>query len=186
MVPVIVAVVLALWAVLVVARSHNRFVDERTTLTTSWSNIDTELQRRHDIVPNLVDAVRGYAAHERATLDTVLRARTAAGTAAGAAGPRAVAENELARGLRSLLAVSEAYPDLRSSEHFLALQHQLVTTENRIQAARRIYNGNVREFNRRVASVPSNLVAKAFGFEAAAYFELDPVTNAAPAPSVRR
>lgn len=171
------------WLVL----SHNRFVEERATLDSSWANIDTELQRRYDLVPNLVDAVRGYAAHERATLEHVLRARAAAPGAPDTAA-RGRAEGELTLGLRSLLAVSEAYPDLRASTHFLDLQQQLVTTENRIQAARRIYNGNVRDFNRRVEAIPSNLVARLFGHRAASFFELDPVSAGAVrnAPSVRR
>lgn len=186
MVPLLVLAGVVALTVLAVVVSHNRFVDEQATLHSSWSNIDTELQRRHDLVPNLVEAVRGYAAHERGTLDEVVRARAAAGEATDAV-TRGRAENALARGLRSLLAMSEAYPDLRASAHFLDLHHQLVTTENRIQAARRIHNGNVRDFNRRVESIPSNLVARAFGFRAAAFFELDPVTASAvrTAPQVR-
>jgi LemA protein len=185
MIAVLVGVVLVAVAAIAVARSHNRFVEERTTVRTSWSNIDTELQRRYDLVPNLVDAVRAYAAHERTTFEQVVRARDAAGAGGTETVARNGVERELTRGLRALLAVSEAYPDLRASTHFLDLQQQLVTTENRIQAARRLYNGNVRDFNRRIESFPSNVIARVFRFVRADYFELDPVTSAATAPSVR-
>jgi LemA protein len=168
-------------------RSYNRFVEQRQLVDNSWSNVDTELQRRHDLVPNLVETVRGYAAHERATFESVITARQAAVAAVGTdrtAESRADAENQLVGGLRKLVAVAEAYPDLRASAHFLELQTELTATENRIQAARRIFNGNVRDLNRRVASFPSLLVARAFHVTPAAYFELDPLVRGAGTPVV--
>jgi LemA protein len=182
------AAVLVGLLVLASVLSYNRFVDERQTIANSWSNVDTELQRRHDLIPNVVETVQGYAAHERTTFETVMRARAAALDQRGSpasAPSRTVAENQLAAGLRRLLALSEAYPDLQANAHFLDLQHQLATTENRIQAARRVFNGNVREYNRRVESVPSNLVAKVGGFIRADYFELDDASRAAGAPRVQ-
>jgi LemA protein len=181
-------VVLALVALAVVV-SYNRFVDERQTIANSWSNVDTELQRRHDLIPNLVETVRGYAAHERTTFETVMRARAAAvdhrGAPASATAATAQLELQLVTGIRQLLALSEAYPDLRASLHFLDLQRELALTENRIQAARRVFNGNVREYNRRVESIPSNLVARLGRFARADYFELDEAVRAAGAPRVQ-
>ena len=183
---VVPAVVLGL-VVLTAVVSYNRFVDERQTITNSWSNVDTELQRRHDLIGNLVETVRGYAAHERSTLEAVLQARAEAVRVRGtdvAAAAQATVENQIAAGLRRVLALSEAYPDLQASRHFLELQHALATAENRIQAARRVYNGNVREYNRRVESIPSNVVAALGRFVRIEYFELDPLTRAAGAPTV--
>jgi len=182
---VIIAAVAVGLALLAVVTSHNRFVEERQTITNSWSNVQTELQRRYDLVPNLVETVRGYTAHERTTLENVLRARAAAVAADGSPADQAGPENRLVLGIRQLLAVGEAYPDLRASEHFLELQQELTTTENRIQAARRVYNGNVRDYNRRVESIPSNLVARAFGFARADYFEVDAIVHTTGAPAAR-
>jgi LemA protein len=179
----IVAVVLVVVA-LGVVRGYNRFVEQRQLIDNSWSNVDTELQRRHDLVPNFVEAVRGYASHERATLDAVITARQAAIAADPSAEGRAGVENQLVGGLRKLVAVAEAYPDLRASVHFLELQAELTATENRIQAARRIFNGNVRDYNRRIESFPSLVIARAFHFAPAAYFELDPLVRDAGVPTV--
>jgi LemA protein len=160
--------------------SYNRFVGQRQLVENSWATVDTELKRRYDLVPNLVATVQGYAAHERATLQEVVRARRAAVTATGTPGQQAAAENLLVDGLKHLLAVAEAYPELKADEHFLALQEELVATENRIQAARRIFNGNVRELNERVEQIPSNLVARLGGFGRAEYFQIDSVEAAVP------
>jgi LemA protein len=181
---VIAVVALVALTVLFVARSYNRFVEQRQLIDNSWSNVDTELQRRHDLVPNLVESVRGYAAHERTTFDSVISARNAAIAADPSVEGRTGAENELVGRLRKLVAVAEAYPDLRASAHFLELQAELAGTENRIQAARRIFNGNVRDFNTRIDSFPSIAVARAFHFSHAAYFELEPLVRAAAAPAV--
>jgi LemA protein len=164
--------------------SYNRFVEQRQLIDNSWSNVDTELLRRHDLIPNLVEVVKGYATHERATFESVINARQAAISADPTAAGRADAENQLVSGLRKLVAIAEAYPDLRASAHFLELQSELTDTENRIQAARRIFNGNVRDYNRRVDSFPSMAIARAFEFEHASYFELDPLVRAAGVPIV--
>ena len=165
-------------------RSYNRFVQQRQLIDNSWSNVDTELTRRHDLVPNLVEVARGYAAHERATVESVIAARAAAVAASGSGIAQAGPENDLAQGVRRLLALIESYPDLRAAEHFLELQAELSRTENRIQAARRIYNGNVREYNQRTETVPSVVIAHAFGFAAAPYFEVDPILHETGAPGI--
>jgi LemA protein len=160
--------------------SYNRFVLQRQLVENSWSTVDTELKRRYDLIPNLVATVEGYAAHERSTLEAVVRARTAAVAATGSPEEQAPAENVLVDGLKQLLAVAEAYPELRADQHFLELQKELAGTENRIQAARRIFNGNVRDLNRRVEQVPSNLVAKLGGFHRAEYFQIDDAARGVP------
>ena len=166
------------------AISYNRFVSQRNLIRDSWANIDTELQRRHDLVPNLVETVRGYAAHERELFERVTRARADAIARVGRPATQAGVENRLAAGMRDLLAVVESYPELRASEHFLELQRELALTEDRIQVARRLYNGNVREYNQRVESVPSNLIAAVGGFRRHEYFELDPAIRDAEPPRV--
>jgi LemA protein len=182
----LVAVLGALAVVVCVAltRSYNRFVEQRQLIDNSWSNVDTELQRRHELVPNLVETVRGYAAHERTTLEAVISARQAAIAAEPSAQGRQGAENRLVGGIRKLVAVVEAYPDLRASHRFGDLQAELAATENRIQAARRIFNGNVRDYNVRIETFPSLLVARAFHFAPAGYFELEPLVRDAGAPTV--
>jgi LemA protein len=168
--------VVLVWAWL----SYNRFVLQRELIDNSWSTVDTELRRRYDLIPNLVATVKGYAAHERATLEAVVEARNRAVAATGAPEEQAAAENVLVDGLKQLLAVAEDYPDLRADRHFLELQRELAATENRIQAARRIFNGNVRDLNRRVEQVPSNLVARLGGFGRAEYFQIDDAAAAVP------
>jgi LemA protein len=160
----------------------NRFVRQRTLVDQSWSGIDVELTRRHELIPNLVETVRGYAAHEQSVLETLTAAREAA-TAHAADSPaaRQTYEDGVSAALGTVLARVEAYPDLRASANFLALQHELTITEDRIAAARRFYNGNVRALNTRVRTVPSNLVASAFGFEEREFFEIrDAAMRAAP------
>jgi len=171
---------------LAVAISYNRFVSQRNLVRESWHQVDVELQRRHDLIPNLVETVKAYAAHERTVFEriTELRAEAERLRVSTEAGPQAQAEAEtrLARAMTSVLAVAEAYPALRASENFLDLQDQLAETEDRIAAARRFYNGNVRALNTRVESVPSNLVARMFGFGRAEYFETTQVAVRAPVP----
>ncbi len=164
--------------------SYNRFVSQRNLVRNSWHNIDTELKRRYDLIPNLVETVRGYAAHERALFESVTQARTAAMAATGPVSEQVGPETVLVGGLRRVFAVAEAYPDLQASESFLALQRELIDTEDRIQVARRIYNANVRALNTRVQAFPSNLVAGVFGFGEAAYFEVEATLRRAPPPSV--
>ncbi|WP_036564692.1 LemA family protein [Nocardioides halotolerans] len=176
------AIGLAVLLVVSVVVSHNRFVRQRTLVDESWGDIDVELSRRHDLIPNLVATVEGYAAHERAVLETLVRAREDATTHRGdRPRTREGFEETVSAALQSVLARVEAYPDLKASTSFLHLQRQLTLTEDRIAAARRFYNGNVRSYNMRVQTFPSNLVAKAFRFRARDFFELrDPATASAP------
>ena len=152
--------------------TYNRLVRYRNHCEESWSDIDTELKRRHDLIPNLVSTVRGYAAHERGLLEEVTRLRSEcmAETAPGAR--LAGLENRLTDALGRLMVRVEAYPDLKASEQFLSLQHELVMTEDRIQAARRFFNCNIRELNNAVESFPTNLVAGGFGFSSREFFGL--------------
>jgi LemA protein len=169
-----------LFVVLVLAVSYNRFVHQRNLVQNAWHNIDTELQRRYDLVPNLVDTVGGYASHEQRVLEQVTAARATAVASTGSPDVQQGPERALVGELRALFAVVERYPDLKASEHFVALQRELVDTEDRIQVARRVYNANVRALNTRVESFPSALVARWFGFGRHAYFEVDPVVTAPP------
>jgi LemA protein len=156
--------------------SYNRFVAQRTSIAATWAGIDTELQRRHDLVPNLVETVRGYADHEQHTLAAVTEARTRAIAAISPAVPlpdQARAEDALTAGLTRLLALTEAFPDLEADRGFRELQQQLVETEDRIAAARRLYNLEVAAYERRRASVPSNLVASIFELEQMRPFEIE-------------
>jgi LemA protein len=182
-VAVVVAVALVVGAWWLVA--YNRFVRQRQLIDNAWSNVDTELKRRYELIPNLVATVKGYAAHERDTLEAVVKARAEAVASDGGARAQAQDENVLVDALKQLLALREAYPDLKANAHFLDLQSQLVTTEDRIQAARRLYNANVRDYNTRVQSFPSALVAKSGGFAPAEFFELQPAIRDAGAPEVR-
>lgn len=166
--------------------SYNRFVEQRQLIADAWANVQTELQRRYDLTPNLVRAVEGYVGHERQVLETVTAARARAAANHGPPDAQARDENVFVGALRELFAVSEGYPELKASRNFLALQRVLVTTEDRIQAARRFYNGNVRSYNRRVQSVPSNVVAGAFSFREERYFEVDEaVARTAPTMSLQ-
>ena len=152
---------------------YNRFVRQRTLVEESWGGIDVELTRRHNLIPNLVETVRGYATHEQAVLDTLVQAREAAAAhQADQPKQREGFEDAVGGALATVLARVEAYPDLKASTNFLHLQTELTTTEDRIAAARRFYNGNVRAYNTRVRTVPSNLVAAAFGFRTREFFEI--------------
>ena len=179
-------VALGVVVLLVVATivSYNRFVSQRQLIDNAWSNVDTELRRRYDLIPNLVRTVQGYAAHERETLATVVAARRAAVATDGSAADQIGPERALVHSLQSLLALSEAYPELRADQQFLELQEELAITEDRIQAARRLFNGNVRDYNQRVESVPSNLIAAVAGFRRHDYFELEPAIRDADPPRV--
>jgi LemA protein len=160
---------------LLVVFSYNRFVTQRASIDATWAGIDVELQRRHDLVPNLVRTVRGYADHEQQVLTAVTEARARAVAAIAPAVPvreQARAEDALTEGLTSLLAITEAFPDLKADANFRDLQRQLVETEDRIAASRRLYNLEVAAYERRRQAVPSNLVASIFGFEARVLFEI--------------
>ena len=169
---VIIAVATALPLLWFVA-TYNRLVRIRQHVHESWADIDTELKRRYELVPNLVETVRGYAAHERALLTAVTDARARAMASTGSPGRQAADEQPLVAEVRRLLAVAEDYPGLKASRHFLELQRELTRTEDRIQRSRRFYNGNVRALNSLVQEVPSNVVARALGFAAAEYFEVE-------------
>ena len=168
---------------LYIAVVFNRLVRTRQMVREGWSGIDVQLKRRSDLVPNLIDSVKGYVAHERDVLITVTELRGAArALPADAIGQRGQAEGALSLALGRLIAVAEGYPDLKASGNFLALQQQLSALENEIQMARRYYNGAVRNLNILIESFPSNLVAGSFGFARADYFELnDAAERAAPA-----
>ena len=176
--------VVALVVLLAVALSYNRFVSQRQLIDNAWANVDTELRRRYDLVPNLVRTVEGYATHERDVLRSVVEARNEAVQRAGDVTDKTEPEQALVHSLKSMLALAEAYPDLKADAHFLELQQELAVTEDRIQAARRLFNGNVRDYNQRVESVPSNLVAMVAGFRRHDYFEIDPAVRDAGPPRV--
>jgi LemA protein len=151
---------------------YNSLIKHRNQADEAWSDIDVQLKRRHNLIPNLVETVKGYATHERSTLDSVTEART---QALNATTPQdhAKAENMLSSTLKSLLAVSESYPDLKANTNFLELQRELSDTENKIQASRRFYNGVVRDYNTSIETVPSNIVASLFSFQKREFFELE-------------
>ncbi|MBE7559027.1 LemA family protein [bacterium] len=179
---IVVAVVLFIVLIWLVA-TYNVLVRLRNFCRESWSGIDTELKRRYDLIPNLVETVKGYAKYERETLEAVTAARARAVASAGSPASQARDENALVASLRGLLAVVERYPDLKASAHFLHLQRELANTEDRIQAARRFYNANVRDLNTRIQVFPSNLVAGLFGFTPLEFFEIDSAVERT-APSV--
>ncbi|MSR23222.1 MAG: LemA family protein [Gemmatimonadetes bacterium] len=158
---------------------YNRLVRMREQVDASWSDIDVQLKRRHDLVPNLVETVKGYAAHERETLERVIQARNAATSAQGPE-ERAKSENALSTSLRSIFALSEAYPELKANQNFLQLQSSLAGLEDQIQRARSTYNTVVRDYNTNIRQTPTNLVAKTFGFGAREFFEIDEGERAAP------
>lgn len=161
---------------LLVVFNYNNLVRVRQHVRESWADIDTELKRRYDLVPNLVETVKGYAAHERELFKRVTEARTRAQASNGSPGSQASDEKPLIDGMRQLFAVAEGYPELKASENFLALQTELANTEDRIQRARRYFNANVRELNTRVEVFPSNIIAGMFGFEREEYFEVETST----------
>ena len=167
-------IILAVVAVVVVFGIvfYNRFVTLANRVKESWSDIDVQLKRRYDLIPNLVETVKGYAKHESSAFENVTKARSAA---MGASTPaeKGKAENALAGTLKSLFAISEAYPELKANQNFLVLQNELSDTENKIQAARRFYNGNVRDLNTKVESFPSNFIAGIFHFAKMEFFQLE-------------
>ena len=164
--------------------SYNRFVSQKTLIKDSWANIDTELRRRYDLIPNLVETVKGYAAHEKEVLENVTRARAMAASATGSPAEQAAAEGPFVAALRQLMLVVENYPDLKANQGFLQLQGELTNTEDRLQTARRFYNANVRDFNRRVKQFPSMIVASLFGFEEEEFFEVEDAIREGGPPQV--
>ena len=175
---IILLIILAVIVVYFIA-SYNGFVTLKNRAQEAWSDIDVQLKRRYDLIPNLVNTVKGYAAHESSAFENVTKARAAA-MGAGSTADKAVAENQLAGALKSVFAIAEAYPDLKANQNFLGLQSELSDTENKIQAARRFYNGNVRDLNTKVESFPSNLIASMFHFAKMDLFELSSDAEKAP------
>ena len=165
----------AIWAVL----AFNRLVRLRNQTRTAWADIDVQLQRRHDLVPQLVTVVQGYAVHERATLEAATELRAQAQAAHGAA-RQGAAEASLEQALGRLIALREAYPDLKANENFAQLSSALVTVEEHLQYARRFYNGAVRDYNDTTQRFPALLVARGFGFDAAEFFQAEGDSRAAP------
>jgi LemA protein len=170
---VIAAIVAAVWIL------YNQLVKLKVQADAAWSDIDVQLKRRHDLVPNLVETVKGYATHEKGTLEAVIDARSRAMSATGPA-DRAAAENMLTGTLKSLFALSESYPQLRAAENFGQLQAQLGSIEDAIQNARRYYNAVVRDLNTKVMQFPSNLIARNFGFTEREFFEMDEAERSVP------
>jgi len=179
----VIVVVIVLWAVM----TYNGLVARRNRVDEAWSGIDVQLKRRHDLIPNLVETVKGYAAHESKTLEAVVNARNSAVSAQeGGGDPAALgqAEGLLSGALRQVFALSEAYPDLKANTNFLELQGELSDTEDKISASRRIYNGNVRDYNTKIQQVPANIIAGMGNFPAREFFEIeDPAERAAVAVS---
>jgi LemA protein len=175
---VVIAIVVVIVLVLIFVVLYNKLVRLKNRVDEAWAQIDVQLRRRYDLIPNLVETVKGYAAHERQTLEAVIQARAAAQSvsAAGNATPAnvAVAEGALTTALRGLLAVSEAYPDLKANQNFAQLSEELTTTENKIAFARQHYNDSVRVLNTAVETIPTSLVAGLAHVEKREYFELDP------------
>jgi LemA protein len=173
-------IVLAIVVILVafLALTYNRLVTMRQRVKEAFSDIDVQLKRRHDLIPNLIETVKGYAAHERGVFDEVTQARAGA-IAAGAQGPqqRAAAEDMLTGALRSLFAVAEAYPQLQAVQEFKDLSENLRDTEDKIQFSRRFYNGQVRDYNTALQTFPTVLLASSFGFTASEYFEVEAPTD---------
>jgi len=159
---------LVLWAIF----AFNRFVSLRNRAKEAWADIEVQLKRRYDLIPNLVNTVKGYATHESSAFENVTKARNMAMGASGPTAEHAQAENMLTGALKSVFALAEAYPDLKANQNFLALQNELSDTENKIQAARRFYNSNVRDLNTGVESFPGNVVAGMFNFSKMEYFDL--------------
>ncbi|MFQ5429692.1 MAG: LemA family protein [Phycisphaerae bacterium] len=160
--------VVLLWAV----AAYNGLVRLRNQVRNGWSQIDVQLKRRHDLIPNLVETVKGYAGHEKETLENVVQARSQAVSAQGVAS-QARAEGELSQALGRLMLVVEQYPDLKANQNFLALQEELTSTENKISFARQFYNDGVMTYNTKVQSVPTNIIAGLFKFEEEEFFELE-------------
>ncbi|MEK9166242.1 MAG: LemA family protein [Patescibacteria group bacterium] len=165
-------VAIAIAAVLWLVAIYNGLVRLRYRAKEAWSDIEVQLKRRYDLIPNLVETVKGYAKHETSAFENVTKARAAA-MGAETAGEHAQTENMLTGALKSLFAVAEAYPDLKANTNFLELQRELSDTENKIQAARRFFNSNVMELNTRVDTLPTNMIAGAFGFKKEEFFDLD-------------
>lgn len=178
LVVIVLAIVLVptLWFVV----QYNSLVGLRNFIAESWSNVDTELKRRYDLIPNLVVTVKGYATHEREVLERVVELRNRCAANHGPVAEQARDEGQLVDALKHLFVLVESYPQLKADQHFLKLQGELINTENRIQAARRFYNGNVRDYRNKCESFPSNLVAGMFNFPPHDFFSVPPSVAEVP------
>lgn len=179
MITILLAIVVlaAIWAIF----SYNRLVTMANRAKEAWADIDVQLKRRYDLIPNLVETVKGYAAHESEAFENVTKARAAA-MGATSLSDKGQAEATLAGALKSVFAIAEAYPDLKANQNFLSLQNELTDTEDKIQAARRFYNGNVRDLNTAIQAFPGNVIAGAFHFNVMEFFQLDAADAAAKEP----
>jgi LemA protein len=164
-----------------VVLAYNGLVTLKNRTEEAWSDIDVQMKRRYDLIPNLVNTVKGYAAHEQTAFEKVTEARAQAMSATGVV-DKGQAENMLTGALKSVFAIAEAYPDLKANQNFLELQQELSDTENKIQASRRFYNGNVRDLNTKIETFPSNIIAGMFAFAKREFFELDESEAAAKQP----
>jgi LemA protein len=172
MIVVVILLAVVVLFVLYLIAQYNGLVKVRNRIENGWAQIEVQLKRRHDLIPNLVETVKGYAAHESKTLEAVISARNMAMHSSGVANT-AASENALSGTLKSLFALGEAYPDLKANQNFLALQEELSSTEGKIAYARQYYNDEVRSYNTKVQSFPTNLIANQFGFKEREYYEAD-------------
>jgi len=173
-------VIIVLLPIVYVVLTYNTLVALRNHIRDAWSNIDTELKRRYDLIPNLVATVKGYAAHEKQVFERVTELRARCMASQGTPQEQAVDEGQLVEALKRLLVVVENYPKLKADQNFLELQRELVNTEDRIQAARRFFNGNVRDYRNKCESFPSSVIAGMFGFELQDYFNVSPSVREVP------
>jgi LemA protein len=176
MTPLYIFIGIAVVLVLIVVGMYNGLVRARLHVKEAWADIDVQLKRRFDLIPNLVNTIKGSTNFESSTLEKVVEARAKA-MQAGTPAEHGEAENMLTGALKSVFALAESYPDLKSNQNFLSLQTELADTENKIQAARRFYNGNVRDFNTKVQVFPTNIIAKKLGFSAKSFFEIEEVAQ---------
>jgi LemA protein len=180
MIPLLVFLAILVVIGLIIGGMYNSLVQLRVRADNAWSDIDIQLKRRHDLIPNIVETVKGYAAHEKGTFENVARYRSAA-MAATSAEDRAQAEGQLTQALRGLLAVAEAYPELKANAQFMSLQQQLSDMEDALQNSRRYYNAVVRDLNTKIQSFPTNIIAGMFNFQQRQFFEIsDPTERAVP------
>ncbi len=185
-VPLVIVAGVLLLPVLYVILTYNTLVALRNHIRDAWANIDTELKRRYELVPNLVATVRGYAAHEKDVFERITQLRAQCMASHGSPVQQAADENQLVAALQKLMLVVENYPQLKADRNFLELQKELVNTEDRIQAARRFFNGNVRDYRNKCETFPSNVIAGAFGFQPQDYFNVDPAVREVPSADFGR
>ncbi|NLZ06183.1 MAG: LemA family protein [Phycisphaerae bacterium] len=185
-VPFAVLAAVVLLPILYGVLTYNTLVALRNHIRDAWANIDTELKRRYELIPNLVAAVKGYAAHEKEIFERVTQLRAQCMASQGRPNQQAVDENQLVAALQKLMLVVENYPQLKADRNFLELQKELVNTEDRIQAARRFFNGNVRDYRNKCETFPSSLIAGAFGFQPEDYFQVDPAVREVPSAEFDR